>query len=111
VPFGLAALKLDPVDHAVAHEPVVALAVGVLRIGPDADIAPVEFRGDRASDGEIGERHFLAHRSVDAAEERALAIEPLAVEARQARDASGDRPANGLFQYACHDRLLPLVTK
>ena len=58
VPQRLAVLERDAVDHAVAGEPVIALRLGRGGVGADAQIAAVEFGGDRAGDGQILQRQF-----------------------------------------------------
>ena len=67
VRLGLAALKANPVQHAVANEPVAG--VGVDRVGSVADVQPGQLVGDRAGDLERGRPNLLGDR-------RKVALQP-----------------------------------
>ena len=58
----------------------MAFAVGVVRVGPDADVAPFEFERDRAGNGEILDRLLFGHWRVDAAHEGVVGPETFAIE-------------------------------
>ncbi len=67
VPAGLSAAQRDPVDHAVAAEPVVDRGVDLChRVGPVAQVTPVEVVGDVAGDRQVGRGHLGAHRRQEA---------------------------------------------
>src|SRR5271163_2390265 len=69
---GLAVVKLDAVDHAVAVEPVVATARLKNRIGAVAQIRAVEVPGDLADDGQIVGGNLSRNRRIYALEKRIL---------------------------------------
>ena len=57
----LAVAQAHAVHHALAHEPVVALARVVQRVGPDAQVAAVEEVGQRAGHRQVGRGQLLGH--------------------------------------------------
>jgi hypothetical protein len=61
VPGGATALDANPVDHAVAREPVRGR---LPRVGPIAQVPPVELGGDGALDGQIELGQLIGHRRV-----------------------------------------------
>ena len=87
VPLGLTAADADAVDHPSPQEPVVGGGVGVDRVGPVAQVTPVEVVGDRPRDGEIGDRVLVGHRAV-------VALQVAA--ARLRRHRHRDSPRSGV---------------
>ncbi len=54
----------DPVHHAVAREPMIGGGLGHgHRVGPVAQVAPVQDLGQLAPDGQLGHRQLLVHGS------------------------------------------------
>ena len=66
VPLGSAVAQADAVHHALAGEPVVVGGVDRPdRVGPVAEVAPVELGRERAGHLEVEGRHLLGHRGVE----------------------------------------------
>ena len=70
VPLGPATPQAYAVEHAVAGEEVIVARIGRHRIGADADVASVELGRQRTLDRQVVQRQLLAHRPVDAGQQR-----------------------------------------
>lgn len=107
VPFGLPGAQTHAMDHAVPHEPVVALVIARKRVRADPDIPPVERGRNCAGHRQVLDRLLFPHRRVDAAKKGTVRGKAATIEFGKADDAGRCSAANGFFDDACHDGPAP----